>query len=109
MQFNSLNDLSVITTIPAATLVRLFDKLSWIICNDIEESLLNSETISELDIGIGKLVFSIEDNSLEYKFIPSMKLEQNIVKTIKEKKNPLVNNLEESIADRIINTYKDMM
>ena len=109
MQNNLLNDLSVLTTIPQATLVRLMDKMSWCICNSVEESLLNSEKMTEMDLGIGKLLLCIGEDSLEYKFITSMKLESNLIKTIKEKKNPLVSNLEQSLADRIINTYKDIL
>ena len=109
MQNNLLNDLSIITTIPQATLVKLMDKMTWCICNSVEESILNSEKITEMDLGIGKLLLSIDDGFLEYKFIPSSKLESNVLKTIKEKKNPLINNLEISLVDRITNTYKDMI
>ena len=109
MIFNTLNDLAILTTIPQATLVKLMDKIGWCICNSIEESNLNSDPITEIDLGIGKLVLNIEDNIVEYKFIPSTKLESNIIKTIKERKNPLINKLEASLADRIINTYKDMI
>ena len=109
MQNNLLNDLSIITTIPQATLTKLTDKSIWCICNSLEEAILKLESIAEIDLGIGKLLLGIEDNSLEYKFIPSPKLESNIIKTIKDKKNPLINQLESSLADRIINVYKDMM
>lgn len=109
MANNVLNDLSIITTIPQATLVKLMDKLNWCICNSVEESILKSETITEIDLGLGKLILSVENNFLEYKFIPSIKLESNIIKTIKEKKNPLIHQLESSLADRIVNTYKDMI
>lgn len=109
MTFNVLNDLATLTTIPQATLVKLMDKMGWCICNLVEESSLNSDSITEIDLGIGKLILNIENNEIEYKFIPSTKLESNIIKTIKEKKNPLLNKLETSLADRIINTYKDMI
>lgn len=108
MTFNLIDDLSTLTTIPSGTLNKLADKVSYIICNNLEESVLNSDNIMELNVGIGTLILSIEDNSLEYKFIPSQKLETSIVNTIKNKKNPLETTLEKSLVSRILNAYKDM-
>lgn len=108
MTFNLIEDLNTLTTIPNGTLNKLVDKVNYIICNDLEEAMLNSDNTMELNIGIGTLILTLEDDSLEYKFIPTQKLENSIVSTIKDKKNPLEVNIENALVSRILKAYKDM-
>ena len=105
---NILDDICKITTIPTASMNKLFNKLEWCICNAVEESKISGEAITEVNIGIGNLIISIENNTLQYKFIPSAKLEKGLVETAVYGKNPLVVNLEETFANRIVKTFKDM-
>lgn len=104
-----INDLATITTIPPNSLQRLKEKEIYIICNDVEESTLQNKNITEINIGIGTLIIEVKDNSINYKFIPSSKLEKNLISTIINKKNPLTYAMEESLANRIVKTYKDML
>ncbi len=106
---NILQDISQITTIPLASLNRLSEKIGWSICNCVEESVLKGETTTEVTFGFGALVISIEDNQLNYKFIPSKKFEKGLVETVVNKKNPLTVKLEDTFVNRIVKTYKDMM
>ena len=103
-----LDDICTITTIPTASMNKLFNKIEWCICNSVEESKLSGDNITELDIGIGTLIISIIDNSIQYKFIPSNKLEKGLIDTVIYGKNPLVVNLEDTFANRIVKTFKDM-
>lgn len=105
---NILDDVCKITTIPTASMNKLFSKMEWCICNAVEESKLSGENITEVNIGVGTVIISIIDNSIQYKFIPSQKLERGLVDTIVYGKNPLVVNLEETFANRIVKTFKDM-
>lgn len=107
-QYNAVEDLSILTTIPNNSLNKLFEKMVWVICNSVEESTLNKENITEIKIGIGTLIIGIENNSIKYKFVPNQLLENSLISTVKDGKNPLVVKLEENFANRIINTYKDM-
>lgn len=106
---NAIEDICEITTIPVASMQKLFDKIGWCICNCVEEAKLNDQEYCEINIGIGNLLISVEDNSLCYKFIPSTKLEQSLVATIVDGKNPLEIALEETFVNRILKTYKDML
>ena len=63
----------------------------------------------ELNLGIGTLIVLIESNELVYKFIPSTKLEKNIIDSIRHNKNPLDIKLEDTFANRILHTYKDIL
>ena len=104
---DGISTLSTITTIPKQTLEKLFEKLSWVICDSVEVSCMSNEDFARIDIGIGYIDINVTENELEYRFIPSKKLESDILNTVQNKKNPLVNNIEESLIKRIINAYKD--
>lgn len=104
-----LQDLSTITTIPLFTLKKLFNNLSLCICHRILENYLNKQSDTCVDIGIGKLSIQIEDDSIRYKFIPSYKFEQNLIKTLKSKQSPLLDQAEEVLVNKILNTYKELL
>lgn len=104
-----INDLATITTIPPNSLQKLKEKEIYIICNDVEESTIQGNNITEINIGIGNLIIEVDKGFINYKFTPSSKLEKNLVSTIVNKKNPLTYVLEESLASKITKTYKDML
>lgn len=57
-----IEDISTITTIPPVSLRKLFDKVGWCICNAVEESRLKEQDITEVNIGFGTLLISVENN-----------------------------------------------
>ena len=102
-------DLSTLTTIPKNTLQKLNQKVEWIICNSIYEDILKNEKLTKIDLGIGLLLIENQEEEIKYKFIPSQRLEQSIREVYIDKKNPLQLELEKTLANRIINTYKDFI
>ena len=60
---NIIEDVCNITTIPTASINRLIDISERCICNCVYESQLAQESITDVNIGIGNLIISIEDNS----------------------------------------------
>ena len=109
MKTDLIKDLSIITTINESTLEKLNKKAVWCICDNLEKTIYNKEDISEIDIGIGNLLISLENNNVKYKFIPSKDFENQIVDTIVNEKNNLVNSLEETLVDKISNVYKNLL
>ena len=103
-----VKDLSTITTIPVRTLDKLISQSDWCICNAIEETILSGNDTVCVDIGIGLIYMSINNNEVQYKFVPSSKLEKYVVDTVVNAKNPLTINLESTFINRILKTYKDM-
>ena len=106
---NILDDICQITTIPTASMQKLFDKVGFCVTNAVYEGYLNKQSMVELNLGIGTLIVLIESNELIYKFIPSNKLEKNIIDSIRHNKNPLDIKLEDTFANRILHTYKDIL
>lgn len=105
--YSLINDLSTLTTIPIVSLNDLVKNSIYCICDSLEDAKLGDEEVTEIDIGIGTLIIKLKDNKIQYRFTPSKQLESNITSTIIEGKNTLVATAEESLVDRIINTYKD--
>lgn len=104
-----IEDLSILTTIPKATLDQLTEKSYSCICHNIYENILDKETVTTVDIGIGIVKIRLEDNDVIYKFIPSKKLEKYIKQTFTNNESPLVKKVEKTLSNRIINTYKDIL
>ena len=92
-----IDDLSALTTIPVINLSKLVDKATWCICDCVEESKLADEKVVNIDL---------DKESIQYRFVPSKKLETAIKDTIVSGKNPLVAQAEATLAQRIIDVYK---
>lgn len=104
-----MEDVSAITTIPKDSLNKIVEKQTWCICHALQESKLNYENIVEINIGIGSLLISDQDEVVKYKFIPSETLEEAINETLKSGKSPLELKLEKSLINKIVKTYKDII
>ena len=68
---------------------------------------LKGENLVDINIGIGTLSILVDNDVIQYRFVPSNSLESNIKKTVVEGKNPLVEKAEKLLAKKIIDTYKD--
>lgn len=108
MKTDVIQDLAILTTIPTATLQKLFNKIQYIICHTVEESNLSGEDTTEVDLDIGTLVIKVEDGALKFRFVPSVKLNKNIKSTIINDKSPLTSEVEAVLKDRITKTYKEL-
>lgn len=106
---NLLEDVSILTTIPENTLRRLARKEMYCICNDLSEALLKGEKEVVLDLGFGTLTINVDNEDIKYRFQPNMVLDRSIKKVCTDKTNPLVELVEETLASRITNTYKDLL
>ena len=58
-----IKDMSTLTTISEKSLHELMKKEEYCIVSAIFENMKNNEVLTELDIGIGKLLVKIENNS----------------------------------------------
>lgn len=63
----------------------------------------------EINIGVGTLLISDDQDIVKYKFIPSESLEESINETLRTGKSPLELKLEKSLLNKIIKTYKDIV
>lgn len=103
-----IKDVATLTTIPEKSLVKLVDKSYWCISNEVIESLKQGDTVTEIDIGIGILYIKVIDDTIQYKFIPSAKLNDTVKDTVINKRNILEDTLEKTLVNKIVDTYKDL-
>lgn len=104
-----VTDISSITSISKLALENLVEKSCNCICHCVQESVLNQESVTSVDIGIGILYIKFENDEIKYKFIPSKKLEDCVSFTVLNKESPLVFALETALKNRIENSYKELL
>lgn len=105
---NLMKDVSTLTTIPEKSLSKLMDKAYWCISNEVVESLKQDSNVIEIDIDIGELYIKVIDDNIQYKFIPSAKLNDTVKDTVINKRNVLEDTLEKTLVNKIVDTYKDL-
>lgn len=108
MKYKLLLDLSSVSSIRISLLNKLSELAETFICDYILEARLKDEDFIEINIGFGKIIILLSSDSIEYRFIPSSKLENSIIKTISSNKSPLEENLEVGLEDKLISTYKEL-
>lgn len=109
LEVNLLEDVSKLTTIPKEALDKLSSKFIWCLGDSIQEMLLKHNNMLKADIGIGNIIIINEDELIKYKFIPKEELEDAVRELIVNNRNPLKYNLDKTLANKIINTYKDII
>lgn len=109
MTFDMINDLSVLTGIYRYQLEQVAGKAQLEICHCVLETMKSKEDICVLDIGIGELVISCDEDGVEYKFIPAKQLEDKLIKTVETGRSPLQETIESKVNNRMLNIYKELL
>jgi len=104
-----IEDLSVLTSIPIATLNKMASLSSDIISHSVMESLYRGENVAEIDIGIGILYIKYEGDSVKYRFTPSSQTEKKVASTVISKRSTLTDRVEESLKNKVEKTYKELL
>lgn len=79
------------------------------ICEDVYESLLNKENITEIDLGFGTLYIQVIEEEIKYKFVPNIEITEDINKVIKNKEYKFKSKINKALTDRITKTYKELL
>lgn len=101
--------LSKLTSIPEDVLNTISDLSTDIVSEFIYESLLEMDSIIEIDIGIGSLIIKCNLSGIDFKFVPCDQLKDNIVTIEKTKKSPLKLKLKKSLRAKLVETYKEII
>lgn len=102
-------DIAKLTGLSINCINNIFRMEQECICYDVQESLLEKKKYTDIDIGIGLLTIYVEDESIQYKFIPSHSLEEDILATVNCGEAPIIHHLEESIKSKILSAYKELL
>lgn len=105
---NIIQDISTLTTVQKSSIDRLCKQMIKCICYDVCEALSQDMKELCLDIGIGNLVIKIDDDSVLYRFEPSQTLDSDVLCSVTTGKNPVVEDIENSLLSKVNTTYKDL-
>lgn len=108
MKYNISDKIQKLTTIEESTLERFSDLVGNCIVDAVYESVLNDDDYVEIDLDFCKITISKSNNTLRYKFVPSAKLEENIIRAIKDNKNSLDDVILDRLKSSLLSTYKDL-
>lgn len=108
MKRKLLSDISNIYSIRTSIFNKLIELAELCICDYLVETKLHDDDLLEINIGIGKILILVLEDSLEYQFIPSTKLEQLAYDSILKLKSPLEKKVERGIEEKLISTYKEL-
>ena len=101
--------ISKLTSVPAYEFNNLFTLMSEVYCDEILNGIERGDDSVCVDIGIGRLSFLIEDDTISYKFIPSECFEGMIVNSVRNRKSPLIAHINKGITEKIMEAYKNLM
>lgn len=108
MKRKLLSDISTIYSIRTSIFNKLVELAEACICDYLIEARLADDDLLEINIGIGKILILVLEDSLEYQFIPSSKLEQLTRNSMTKLKSPLVEISEKGLEEKLISTYKEL-
>ena len=103
-----IDDLKTTTLVAERNLVMLFDTMVSLISQEILESDMRGDDYAEINLEFGTLYIKLIDDIPRYKFVPTEEFNNVVKKTYRTKKSRLVNKVDKTISDRIMNTYKDL-
>ena len=103
-----VQDISTLTTVHKSSIDRLCTQAVKCICYCVCEALSKNEKDLCLDIGIGSLFINIDDESVKYRFEPSIFMDNSVIESVLSGKNPVIEDIESSLLNKVNTTYKDL-
>lgn len=102
-------DISLFTGLSEDNISYITNIIEDIICEDVYESIINHESVTEINLGYGILYIKLETESIKYKFIPNKNLIDNINNIFKNKEYTFKSKINKTLTDRITKTYKELL
>lgn len=104
-----LHDVEQLTGVKESVLSKIANACSFAIVDNVIENKLNDDWEIKLNLGIGDLIISVNNDEISYFFKPSISLEKGLITGIVDNKNVLEEQLLKNINKHIYKTYKDML
>lgn len=103
------DDLKTLTNISSDVIDKLVNKILYIICDDVLDTHLNNNTVTDIDTGIGVLSICVDNNQIKYRFIPSTLVESAVKNTIVDLKSPVKERASKTLASKINEIYEELL
>ena len=108
MEFNLIKDLSELTSVDDKILSKFVLNSEYCIGNYVNDSILDNDKLVKVDIGIGYLYMSLDDNKIKYKFVPNSELENIIINSTKRDFDKFQIELSNSMINKLLSNYKEL-
>lgn len=105
---NIVQDISTLTTVQKSSIDRLCTQAVKCICYCVCEAMSKDEKDMCLDIGVGNLFINIDDESVRYRFEPSVFMDNSVAESVLSGKNPVIEDIESSLLNKVNTTYKEL-
>jgi hypothetical protein len=109
MTKNIKSDLSTLYHIPPEIVDKLSSAVAYLIGDTVYQSQLSGESISEVDLGFGKLLIKVELKDVKVKFIPSAELEGDLKNIANGDKPSISKRVEKSLITKLTEMYKEII
>lgn len=109
MEKKLIDDISTLTNIPKSRVEDLFVLMENCMCDYVLEDRKELSDITEIDLLFGTLIVGRENNSIKYKFIPSLYFENKLREALITNKNPLTSQIESKLSDKMLSVYKELL
>ena len=106
--YSLFSDISTLTNISPEVLESVLSKCYSIISHDVAEASIENNTCVKIDVGIGTLVLTNTNENVIYRFEPSEKLQEIVIKAFDTKNSDLTLKVDDTIGKRIKSIYKDL-
>lgn len=106
---NLIKDISTLTDVSETTLNKFTSMSMYCIGHAVYESRCLHEDVTKIDLGFAELDIKVDNESIQYKFIPCKDLENMLVKTITKNTSPVISKLESNLQEKIDRTYKELL
>lgn len=104
-----IKDVCTLTSLPNNLTNDIVPVMESAVTHKVFESIMEGESITQVDIGIGLLYIKNEGTAVKYRFVPSKRLEEEVAKVLVTKESPLEKKLEKSLLEKMENAYKGMI
>jgi hypothetical protein len=105
---NIVQDISTLTTVQKSSIDRLCTQAVKCICYCVCEAMSKDEKDMCLDIGVGNLFINIDNESVRYRFEPSVFMDNSVSESVLSGKNPVIEDIESSLLNKVNTTYKEL-
>lgn len=103
-------NISAVTSLPENLVKNLSKYMPYIHSHSIATQLLsNNDNVFELEIFEGTIMIKLENDTIEYKFIPNESFAQVVRETILSNKSLLVDGISNKIKKLLEKAYKDVL
>ena len=103
-----ISDMQPLTTIKDRTKNNLINIFEYVVCDNITKKCNKDTDTLQCDIGIGLLTIHWDNDDVKFRFAPNGIFESRIKNAINGK-DELVKALEQSLNDKIVKIYKELL